>query len=66
MCLLYTASPAESDVLLVFGFLNPPIVAGGCEEDGFISVGLIEQPFGEKGGVVVGVVVEAVPDGRLE
>ena len=40
-------------------------MAGGCQEDGLISVGLIEQPLGQKGGVVVGVVVEAVPDGRL-
>ena len=40
-------------------------MAGGCEEDGLISVGFIEQPLSQEGGVVVGVVVEAVPDGRL-
>ena len=46
-------------------YTTSPVVAGGCQEDGLISVGLIEQPLGQKGGVVVGVVVEAVPDGRL-
>ena len=41
-------------------------MAGSCKEDRLISVGPIEQPLRQEGGVVVGVVVEAVPDGRLE
>ena len=40
-------------------------MAGSCKEDRLISVGLIEQPLRQEGGVVVGVVVEAVPDGSL-
>ena len=40
-------------------------MTGGCEEDGLIGIGLIKKPLCQEGGVVVGVVVEAVPDGRL-
>ena len=41
-------------------------MAGSCEEDGLISVGFIEQPLRQEGSVMVGVVVEAVPDGSLD
>ena len=42
------------------------VVTGGCQEDRFVSVGFVEQSLSKKRGIVVGVVVEAVPDGRLQ